>query len=341
MKKKLLKIFQMFIFIALGIFFIVYFWNKLNTEQQNKIFENFYKANYWWLILSVVAGFLSHVVRAARWNLMIATFNKPPKTFTTFWALMSGYLANLAVPRLGEVTRCALLSRRTKISFDKLLGSVVAERAFDLLLFIVLFIAAVIIFYDRVSSYLNDKILFGLNEKLTSLASWKLLIVFVAFIFFAAFVIFILRRFKENKLIVKVKAFLINVKNGLISVFKIRKAGLFILYTVLIWVFYWLMIYLAYFSFDATMHLSPQSAFVVLVFGTIGVIVVQGGIGIYPLIVSEILFLYGIDIVDGYSLGWLNWGVQTMLVVVLGLISFIVLSLAKNKEHELSKSDSK
>lgn len=341
MKKNLLKILQMLVFIGLGIFFIVYFWNKLNTEQQNKIFENFYKANYWWLFLSVVAGFLSHVMRAARWNLMIATFDNPPKTFTTFWTLMSGYLANLAVPRLGEVTRCALLSRRTKISFDKLLGSVVAERAFDLLLFIALFFTAIILFYDRVSSYLNDKILFGFNEKISLLASWKLLIALVVLVVFSAFIIYILRRFKENKLIVKIKAFLINVKNGLISVIKVRKAGLFILYTIIIWILYWLMVYLAYFSFDATMHLPPQSAFVVLVFGTIGVIVVQGGIGIYPLIVSEVLFLYGINIVDGYSLGWLNWGVQTILVIILGLISFIVLSVAKNKKYELSKSDPK
>jgi hypothetical protein len=334
LKKKLFRIIQTLLFLALGVFFIFYFWNKLGIEEQTRIFENFKKANYWWLVASMVAGLFSHIFRALRWNLMIETFDKPPRTSVTFWALMTGYLANLAVPRLGEITRCAMLARKGKISFDKLLGSVVAERAFDLLLYVLLFFTAIAMFYDRLRDYLNEKILNGFKEKLASFSSGRMLLYVLALAAFIALLVFILRRFRNHSVIQKIRKFLSNIKNGLLSVFKIKKVFLFFLYTVVIWIFYLLMIYLVYFGIEATTGLPLGSAFVVLVFGTIGIIVVQGGIGIYPIIVSEILFLYGIDIADGYAMGWLNWGAQTSLILITGLTAFIVLSFIKNTKHE-------
>lgn len=341
MKNKIFRTIQTLLFLALGIFFIFYFWNKLGAEEQERIFENFKKANYWWLVASMIAGIFSHLFRSLRWNLMIETFATPPRLAITFWSLMTGYLANLAIPRLGEITRCAMLSRNSKVSFDKLLGSVVAERAFDLLLYFVLFFTAVAMFYDRLRGYLSEKILNGFKEKMASYTSGRVLLYVLALVVFVVLIVFVLRRFRNHSSTQKVRRFLSNIKNGLLSVFKIKKVFLFFLYTVIIWIFYLLMIYLVYFGIEATIGLPLGSAFVVLVFGTIGIIVVQGGIGIYPIIVSEILFLYGIDIADGYSMGWLNWGSQTLLILVAGLAAFVVLSFIKNKTHEKPGLDSK
>ena len=99
------------------------------------------------------------------------------------------------------------------------------------------------------------------------------------------------------------------------------------------------MVYFMYFSIPSTSGLSAESAFMVLVFGTIGIIVIQGGIGIYPLIVSEVLMIYGADITDGFTIGWLSWTVQTIMILLMGLIAFILFGFQKNKKDGLQKID--
>jgi len=102
---------------------------------------------------------------------------------------------------------------------------------------------------------------------------------------------------------------------------------------------YWLMVFLMYFSISSTAGLSAESAFMVLVFGTIGIIVIQGGIGIYPLIVSEVLFLYGVDITDGFTIGWLSWTVQTIMILILGLVAFVMINFQKKNKDGLQTTD--
>lgn len=339
MKKKIFKIVQTLAFIGLGLFFIFFFWNKLDAEQQKKVVDNFLKANYFWILLAIVAGILSHVLRAARWNLLIDTIEKAPPLRQSFWSLMAGYLANLAVPRLGEITRAVLLSKQSKISFDKLFGTVVAERAFDFFFYLALFFTAIAIFWDNVKTYVTERILGGFAEKTSLFAGWKIwLILGILCALFLLF-IWILKKFRHKPLIQKINRIIQNLLSGFLSIFKLRRTGLFFVYTILIWVMYWLMVYFMYFSIPSTTGLSAESAFIVLVFGTIGIIVIQGGIGIYPLIVSEVLLMYGADITDGFTIGWLSWTVQTIMILVMGLIAFTLFGFQKNKKDGLQKTD--
>lgn len=339
MKKKIFKIVQTLAFIGLGIFFIFFFWGKLDAEQQEKVVDNFLKANYFWVVLALIAGIFSHLCRAARWNLLIETIDESPTLKKSFWSLMAGYLANLAVPRLGEITRAVLLSKQSKISFDKLFGTVVAERAFDFFFYLALFFATIGIFWNNLRDYVINRFMGGLNEKVGFLYSWKIwLIMGVLIALFIAGII-TLNKFKHNAFIQKIRKIALNLINGCLSIFRLKKTGLFLLYTILIWVMYWLEIFLIYFSSPSTSNLSAESAFVVLVFGTIGIIVIQGGIGIYPVIVSEVLLIYGADITDGFTIGWLSWTVQTMMILVLGLAAFIMINIQKKNKNGLPSTD--
>lgn len=334
MKKKVFRIIQTLVFVGLGVFLVIYFWNKLSIDEQNEIIGNFEKADYTWMALAMVAGIISHLLRAARWNLLIETFDQKPPLMKTFWAVMAGYLANLAVPRLGEITRCAVLSKQTRKPFDKLLGSVFAERAFDMFVYLLLFAASIIIFYGRIESYLNEKVFSGFSRKASSFSISKLLILSAIAIGILLLAIWLIRRFRHKAWMQKISAVLRNIGKGLLSVFKLKRSGLFILYTTLIWVMYWLMVYLVYFSLPATSHLPGSSAFVVMIYGTIGIILIQGGIGIYPIIVSEVLLLYGAELSDGYAIGWLSWTVQTVMILLLGLVAFIMSSVKHTNNHE-------
>lgn len=335
----MLKIIQTAAFIGLGVFFIFYFWNKLDVEQQEKVVDNFLKANYFWVLLALAAGILSHILRAARWNLLIDTIEKAPPLKQSFWSLMAGYLANLAVPRLGEITRAVLLSKQSKIPFDKLFGTVVAERTFDFFFYLALFFAAIAIFWNNVKTYVTERIMGGFTEKTSLFAGWKIWLILGILLTLFVLFLWILKRFRHKPLIQKINKIIQNLLSGLFSIFKLRKTGLFFVYTILIWMMYWLMVYLMYFSIPSTSGLSAESAFMVLVFGTIGIIVIQGGIGIYPLIVSEVLLIYGADITDGFTIGWLSWTVQTIMILVMGLIAFFMMSFQKTKKDGLPKID--
>jgi len=339
LKKTILKTFQTIAFIGLGVFFIVYFWGKLSTGQQDKIISNFLKADYFWVALALIAGILSHILRAARWNLLIETIGKAPSLSKSFWSLMAGYLANLAVPRLGEITRAVLLSKQSKISFDKLFGTVVAERAFDFFFYVALFFATLGIFWHKIRDYVINRFLGGLNEKVGFLYSWKIwLIIGILIVLFIAGM-YMLNKFQHIPFIQKIRKVALNLIHGCLSIFRLKKTGLFLIYTLLIWVMYWLMVFLMYFSIPSTTGLSAESAFVVLVFGTIGIIVIQGGIGIYPVIVSEVLLIYGADITDGFTIGWLSWTVQTVMILVLGLAAFIMINIQKKNKNGLPSTD--
>lgn len=322
MKKTILKLLQSLLFLALGLFLIVFFWNKLSVQEQQEIISNLLKSNVFWVLLAAVVGVFSHVIRAARWNLLIETFNPRPRLKNTFWAVMGGYLMNMVVPRLGEVTRCVMLSKKEKVPFDKLIGSVVAERTFDMIFFIILLFTSIGILYSRLHTYVDEKVLNPLYSSFSNPV--VLFAVFFGLVAFIVLAFVLLKRFRHIGVIAKLHRIADNVKTGCLSVFKLKKVLWFLLYTLLMWFAYFLMVLITFYCFEQTMHLPAQAAFSILVFGTIGIILVQGGIGIYPLIVSQILALYGLEIALGYTIGWLSWIIQTIIVLLLGAIAFVV-----------------
>jgi len=113
-KPKVKTYIQTFIFLAIGIFLIFWFVNKLSPAERSEIWQYFKEANPLWLLVAMIVGVFSHIFRALRWNLLIESVATKPNVKNTFWAVMVGYLVNYAVPRLGEITRCAVLGKKEK-----------------------------------------------------------------------------------------------------------------------------------------------------------------------------------------------------------------------------------
>lgn len=344
MKKKLLDGVKLIVFLAVGIFFIWFFVKDLTEKEKEQIFESFSHAKYLWLFVGLIFALISHILRSLRWEMLLNTVGYKPKFKNTFLSLMIGYFANLALPRLGEITRCGILNKYEKIPFEKSFGTVVAERALDLLSFVALFFINLLIQYDAISGYVSEKIYQPLSQKFEFVGkgyffygSILLMIVFIVFLF--VFHKKLLKYRIYQKIIKLFKGFWA----GLISIGKVKRPVLFVLYTISIWAMYFLMTYICFFSLTETSSTGADAAFSVLIMGTIGIMVVQGGIGIYPVIVAETLAVpkYGVNNITGFTLGWLIWIAQTAAIILSGIISLILLPVLNNKKNDTTGNHQK
>jgi len=144
------------IFLLLGVLFL---WLVFRKQDPQDIIESIMNADYLWIMLGIIAGILSHIARAARWNILIRSLGYKPRLTTTFYAVMTGYLANTAVPRLGEVTRCGVLSKKQNIPFTEVLGTMIAERIFDMIVLITIIIMVIAFQWKLVGSFMSEKII--------------------------------------------------------------------------------------------------------------------------------------------------------------------------------------
>ena len=320
-------------FLSLGVFFIWIFLRGLTAEQKNEIIQHFKEADYRWILLSVLIGLVSHISRTVRWQMLLEPLGKKPRFINAFMALIIAYFANLAVPRLGEVARCSILQRYEKIPFEKSFGTVVTERALDLLVFFVSFILAIIWHRDKFSLIKETSVFQNLIEKYhafmqTGLTQWVVILLLVL----AAFLLFRFRkRFARFAFVRKILDVVEGLLEGIKSLGKVKSPFWFVIHTLFIWAMYWLMTWVVFFSLPGTAHLDLSVALLVLVFGTIGIILVQGGIGIYPLLVTEVLMMFGVSKTTGYAMGWLLWTGQTLMIIVAGTIAMVLLPLINKK----------
>ncbi|HRY97778.1 MAG TPA: lysylphosphatidylglycerol synthase transmembrane domain-containing protein [Bacteroidales bacterium] len=334
MNKRLLSAAKLLFFLGLGALFIWLFLRKLSPEQQAEIWDSFWGANYWWALLAIVLGVLSHLVRAMRWMILLKPMGYRPRLINSFSCVMVGYFANLALPRLGEVTRCTALARYEKVPFEKSFGTVIVERVIDLVIFGGLFLLTLVLQWGRIKDYVYDKIWMPLSERFQFLqdgaALW--LILLGSLVALSAFLYLIRKRFAHFRLYQKLRGLILGLIEGLISIARIERPFLFIFQSLLIWGLYYLMIYLCFFSFPGTSGLGPEAGLAMLVFGSIGIMIVQGGIGIYPAIIAEVTSIYGVAATTGYALGWLAWTAQTLMIILAGLAAVLLLPVI-NRNH--------
>ncbi len=265
-----------------------------------------------------------------------------PRRVNVLMAVFVGYLANLALPRLGEVSRCGVLTQTEKIPFNKSFGTVITERMIDMLSYIVLFFLMILTMSSKISTYVYIKIYEPLQAKLNlSLsAGHYLLIFFIGFIIIISSVAYLFRKkIRCTRIYSKSVDLLNGFLQGIKSLTKISHPLKFFSYTVLIWVLYLLMAYVVFFSLKETAGLSLGAGLAVLVFGSIGIMIVQGGIGIYPAIVAETLFLYSVPSTTGYAMGWLIWSSQNVMIMFAGLFSLLLLNTFKYKGNDKPAED--
>jgi uncharacterized protein (TIRG00374 family) len=291
--------------------------------------------NYFWIVVVLIIGIMSHVTRALRWQMLLEPVGTKPSLKNTFLAVMTGYFANLAFPRLGEVTRCGVLLTTDKIPVSRSLGTVVTERGIDLLIFILLFVALVFSQYNLLNSYLEENVYPGLEAKFTSISANHLLWIIILFLaaLGALFILLIRKAKPEQKFLYKIKSLLLGFWGGLKSIGRIRRPWLFVFYSLLIWLCYFLMTWLCFRALEATSGLSLGAGLAVLMLGGVGIMITPGGIGLYPVIARDTMILYGIISSTGFAMGWILWTSQTAMIIVTGLGSLIWLSMIKKRAN--------
>lgn len=306
---------------------------NLTEEDTKNIAKAFAEANYFWIFISLLLSVFSHVARAMRWRILIQPLGFQPKLYNTFFAVMVGYLANFALPRLGEVSRCGVLTKYEKIPFTEAFGTVIAERVIDLLCLIIIFFATLVFQFDELWALSNNKIVQPAAIKLSSLFQNNFFLLIVALLMIGTTIAFFVFR-KKNKgvFLNKMKAVFQGFIEGLKSAKDIKRPYLFLFHTILIWVLYILSLYAGFLCFHETSYLGAGAAFAVLIFSTIGVIFVPGGTGASQALVTETLtVIFKVSFTYSFAFAWLMWTGQFVLILFLGIISLVLLPIL-NKE---------
>ena len=265
-------------------------------------------------------GISSHLSRAYRWNYMLNSLGYYPKFVNNVLSIFISYLANLGIPRSGEILRASVMQTYESIPFEKAFGTIIAERVVDL---IILFALIIICFFLE-----TDILLPVIKEKTRSYFNDYNL--FFAIIIFTL-LIYILVKFFKNGIIKKITNVMAGIKVGFISILKMNNKIHYLLHTIFIWFTYILVFYIMKFSLDGTQLLDFKSLLIAFVFGAISMTTTNGGIGIYPLSITIALGFYGISFETSLAFGWITWTVQTIVVVFFGILSFFLLPIVNNK----------
>ena len=326
MKQKLLQVLKFFAFLILGgvLFWLVY--RGQNVERMKAILTH--DVNYDWIWVSLFLGLLSHISRTYRWMLMIEPLGKRPRMLNTFLSVMVGYLMNLVIPRMGEISRCGVLSRYENISFTKLVGTVVTERIIDVIMLLLLTLIVIVTQFGKILQFLKNNPQVTAKFDQVALSPWFALAVIVLII-----AIFIFRkRLIKSHLYVKFRDIFKKFSEGLRTIKSMKNKGAFIFHSIFIWLMYFLMLYVVFFAFDFTSHLSAIAGLTTFVLGSFGMVApVQGGIGAWHFMVIQSLFVYGISKEDGMAFAFLAHSSMTGLLIIMGLFSVMILPFLNRK----------
>lgn len=331
MKKTIVKILQFLAFFAVGAFIFWLIYKDQDIEHIKSVLKNDVK--YGWVWLSLFLGLLSHISRTLRWGMMIEPVGHKPRFINTFLAVMVGYLMNMAFPRMGEVSRCGVLARYEKISFTKLIGTVVAERLVDMISLLILLGVVIFSQFGKMLHFIevNPEI----KEKLMAVISSPVLLVVLAI----AVVLFIVFRkaFKHTVIFRKIMEIIKNFKEGFISIRNIKNKGWFFFHSAFIWVMYYLMLYVIFFAFDFTSNLTPIAGLTTFVLASFGMVApVQGGIGAWHFMAKEALSLYGVANENGIIFAFVAHTSMTVMIIFIGIISLLILPFI-NRRNDITE----
>jgi len=334
MNKKLLAYLQYIFFIGLAAFFVWLSLRKIDADSWQKLIAALKQARFWIFFPVLILLLLSHWLRAVRWKMLIQPLGYNPSVLNVFFGVMVGYLVNLGAPRVGEIVKCTVLARYEKVPADKLVGTIVAERAFDLLCLVIVIGATIAIEFDTIGTFAMDSLGKVFKSKSGQFSVTRIVIIVGGLLVLIFGIRFVFKRFLHVNFISKFKVIMVGILHGLTSIKLVKNKWLFLFHTVSIWVLYLVSTWLGFKVLQQTNHLGLAEACAVLVMGSIGMIVSPGGIGAYPWFIEQTVDLYGVP-ADPYgtALGWLLWVGQFIIFVVFGALSFILLPAINRKKH--------
>jgi uncharacterized protein (TIRG00374 family) len=325
MRKRVLGYLQYAFFLGLGIFLVWWSLRKISSQDWEDVKKSFLSVRYLFILPVCIALLASHYSRAIRWRILIEPLGYKPRTTNTYIAVLVGYLANLAVPRLGEVLKCTFLSKYEKIPAEKLVGTIVAERAFDLICLFIVTGLALVTQIDTIGGYLTDVLKRWISHDPSGADTSRLIVLLVGVALFFLILTFLVKRYSSHSLLGKFKDILTGIWHGLTSVRLIKNKGWFFFHSVVIWALYLLSLQLGLLAFQETQGMGIKASLSLLTTGSIAMIITPSGIGAYPIFIQETLLLYGIKESTGIAFGWLLWTVQFFQILIAGFIGMALI----------------
>ncbi len=311
------KIIQYLVSMLVTGIIVSYVFKNINFSDLITVFRN---ANYYWICLSVVLMVVAHVARAQRWRMLLEPLGQHPTLFGTTLAVFLGYFANYVVPRMGEVSKCSALQKSDNVPFQLSFGAVLAERIFDVVVLLLLLVVNLLVEFDR----LKDFFVSQFSTKIY----WLVGLLLVGLLGFIVLVVLLKKYrlfFLKNPFLNKIYQFVNGIIDGVLGIKSLTNPGLFVFYTVVIWVMYFFAAYVLFFALKETAHLGLNAGLTVLVMGSFGMAAPTiGGIGPYHFLVGNILVLYGLTQKNGIDLATFIHGSQMIMQIGLGIVAFLI-----------------
>ncbi len=337
LRKGLIQVIKFLAFLLVG---VVLLWLAFRNIDFRNLSEGLKKAHYSWLLLSLFFGLMAYFIRSRRWILLINALGYNPSFRNTYHALMTGYLFNIALPRLGEITRCVALGKKEKIPVDQLFGTVIIERTIDLISILVIMVVMIFFSGDQIGGFLNENVMIPLREKIQDVFGFTW-IIWILLLVFSGLLLVLIYSFRHSlrkvRFFAKILDLAKGVINGLKTIVRMEHKAEFFLYTVLLWISYALMTWVVVFAIESTSHLTFADGIFLLVIGSLAMSApVQSGLGVFHFIISRgLFFIDGIKLEDGLVYAILTHESQLIFVLIAGAISFFVISgfhSLKNKD---------
>lgn len=319
MNKSLITFLKIAIPLGLGIFLIYYSYSKFTPLQLEEISSYFKEADYTFVILSVFFSLLSHISRAYRWNFMLEPLGYKPKILNNFMAVYVAYIMNIFIPKSGEVSRAVIINKYEDVPFDKAFGTIISERVVDVLFLFGFTGIALLLQFEKLSSYLLSVMPLNTIYKIGGV----LLVLLVLFL--------LILKFSKSPIVKKVLHFFSGLKEGVLSVLKMKKKVPFIIHSFIIWGLYLLSFYTATFALNETATIAFSTLIITFVVGSFSFAFTNSGFGTYPFFVAGILAIFSIPETVGTAFGWIVWTSSIASIVFFGGLSLLILPFY-NKE---------
>lgn len=304
----------------LGVFLIWFSIKNATPLEREELINNIKSANPIFILASMLCGLLSHISRAYRWKFLLQPLGYQPKFANSFMAVMVAYLANFGIPRSGEVLRGVTISSYENIPFEKAFGTIISERIADFIMLLIVIATAMIFQTEYLLAYFEEN---KINPFFTIAALLGLLTIGVLGLKFI--------KNSQLGIFIKVKKFAKGLLEGMRSIFKMERKVAFLLHTVFIWLMYICMFYIITFTVPETSNLPLGVILLAFVVGSFAISATNGGIGVYPIAIGASLMLFGISKQGGEAFGWITWGTQTLLIIIVGGLSFLFLPIYNRK----------
>ncbi len=330
MKKVLQGLLKYGVPVLISVALIWFLLTNVNVSEMKTVMSS---ANFWWFGLVIVVAIFSHIFRAMRWRLQLRAIGVDAPLSAIINSIFGTYAVNLVFPRAGEVWRCGYIANREKASFTKIVGSMVADRVSDTFTVLFILLLALVLAKDAIYQCLGENLQAMISGLLTNVWLWVSAAVFVALL------VWLFTSKTQNSIVLKVRGMVLNLWNGFAAISKMEGKWMFLFYTLLIWGCYYMQLYFATFAFTFTQHLGVVPVLVLFVLSSVGMgVPTNGGLGAWHYAIIIGLSIYGIGSINGGNFdpnasgfAMLVWGIQTLLLIVLGIYAFISMEIDRQR----------